>query len=55
MHTRLFLRIAVVLIALLTVSAPAAAEVPQQINYQGYLTDDLGNPQNGNYVMAFAI
>jgi hypothetical protein len=31
-------------------------EVPQQISFQGYLTDDLGNPVDGNdYVMVFSI
>ena len=29
------------------------AEVPQQINYQGKLTDPDGNPLNGNFVMIF--
>ena len=30
-------------------------EVPHQINYQGYLTDDLGEPLEGDYVMLFSI
>jgi hypothetical protein len=29
--------------------------IPWHINYQGYLTDDLGNPLTGDYYMAFAI
>ena len=31
------------------------AEVPHQINCQGYLTDDLGNPLDGEYWMLFSI
>ena len=30
-------------------------EVPQQVNYQGQLTDDVGNPLDSNYVMVFSI
>lgn len=29
--------------------------VPQQINYQGYLTDNSGNPVNGDHTMTFTI
>ena len=31
------------------------AEVPHQLSYQGYLTDDLGDPLNGDYLMIFSI
>jgi len=31
------------------------AEVPQQINYQGLLTDDVGTPLDGDYQMVFSI
>jgi len=33
----------------------ASAEVPHLINYQGRVTDDLGNPLNGTYWMTFSI
>ncbi|MFC1888762.1 tail fiber domain-containing protein [Thermodesulfobacteriota bacterium] len=33
----------------------ANAAVPQEINYQGYLTDDSGNPIDGGVEMLFAI
>ncbi|RLC04937.1 MAG: hypothetical protein DRH34_03240, partial [Deltaproteobacteria bacterium] len=31
------------------------AQVPGQMNYQGYLTDTDGKPLDGNYTMAFAL
>jgi hypothetical protein len=31
------------------------SQVPQMINYQGTLTDDAGNPLDGNYDMTFSI
>lgn len=34
---------------------PAAAAVPQQINYQGYLTDVAGTPLTGSYAMVFSL
>ncbi|MFC1889290.1 hypothetical protein ACFL4G_05995, partial [Thermodesulfobacteriota bacterium] len=33
----------------------AMADIPQEINYQGYLTDDSGNPIDGGVEMLFAI
>ena len=33
----------------------AIGEVPHQINYQGYITDDLGNPLDGEYWFLFSI
>lgn len=34
---------------------PARADIPQLLNYQGYLTDDAGTPLNGVQKLAFAI
>ncbi len=39
----------------LTVIPVGAADVPMRINYQGYLTDDVGNPIDGNTQIAFRI
>ncbi len=33
----------------------ASAEVPQQVNYQGYLTDASGTSTDGDYQMVFSI
>ncbi|MBN1380612.1 MAG: hypothetical protein JXA41_02935 [Deltaproteobacteria bacterium] len=47
-----------VLFSVLLIVLPAFlwAEVPQQINYQGYLTDQAGNPvPDGSYIMIFSI
>jgi hypothetical protein len=33
----------------------ASTEVPHLINYQGMLTDDMGNPENGSYSFEFLI
>jgi len=33
----------------------ALAQIPQTINYQGYLTDSNGNPLSGNYNIKFSI
>ena len=41
---------------LLFAAVAAMAQVPQQISYQGLLTDDAGNPVvDGSYAMTFAI
>ena len=46
--------IAVTLVTLGVVEVASA--IPQLINYQGYLTDDLGNPvADGNYRLVFRI
>jgi hypothetical protein len=39
----------------LALASLTVAEVPQLINYQGRLTDDLGNPVNGTVSMTFTI
>ncbi len=45
----------VILSALLFSLSVARAEVPGQINYQGFLTDDVGAPIDGDVPMNFAI
>ena len=35
--------------------SPGWGEIPHLINYQGMLTDDSGNPLNGNYNLTFKI
>jgi len=45
----------VLLIVLTFVSAVTYAAVPNQINYQGFLTDADGNPADGTYNISFAI
>jgi hypothetical protein len=57
--------LAIVLIFSLTIAANDTPEkgkkdnpqptIPQMINYQGKLTDNSGNPQNGNFNMTFKI
>jgi hypothetical protein len=34
---------------------PTPIQIPEMINYQGYLTDDEGNPINGNLEMTFSV
>jgi hypothetical protein len=41
--------------AILAGTGPAWAAVPQQINYQGYLTDAGGTPLTGSYAMVFKL
>ncbi len=43
-----------VLMGILTTCA-VWGEIPHQINYQGYLTDDQGNPLDGHYDLVFRI
>lgn len=45
----------VLLFVLLAVAQPATAEVPNQMNYQGQLTDDLGAPLDTVVSMTFTI
>ena len=49
--------VSIFIVLTLMVGLPATGfgDVPHQINFQGYLTDDLGNPLNGEYSMTFAI
>jgi hypothetical protein len=39
----------------LVLTAPALADVPNLLNYQGRLTDPSGNPKNGTFTMQFAV
>ena len=57
MKSRMMMSCSVGLLLLLTVLLPVThASVPQQINYQGSLTDSDGNPvPDGDYGMSFAI
>ena len=57
MKVKSFLTILVGVLFLLTmVPLTGHAEVPEQINYQGYLTDPDGNPVlDGDYLMGFSI
>jgi len=41
--------------ALMICGASSHADLPKLINYQGMLTDDLGNPLNGSYDLIFRI
>lgn len=41
--------------AILAGTGPAWAAVPQQINYQGYLTNGGGTPLTGSYAMVFKL
>ena len=43
------------LFAVLFSTSSSYSGVPQMINYQGKVTDDQGNPLNGNYDMIFSI
>lgn len=44
-----------IIMTMLAIPSNGFGDVPQQINYQGYLTDDLGSPQDNSYGMVFAI
>ena len=56
MRSRLLITCCVGLLLLSGVPAMIHAEVPNQINYQGYLTDSDGNPvPDNNYGMLFTI
>ena len=50
---RFLMLIAVALLGL--AASPCWSEIPHMINYNGMLTDDAGNPLNGNYDLTFAI
>ncbi len=55
-HAGLLRLFAVICMTILIISSAAAsAQVPQKINYQGYLTDAAGNPVDGSLSMTFAI
>jgi hypothetical protein len=47
--------VSIVLILIVCLPTVGFGDVPHQINYQGYLTDDLGNPLDGDYAMIFTI
>ncbi len=52
------MRVVVLLGVLVIVAAlpvTGFGDVPQQVNYQGYLTDDVGNPLDNDHVMVFSI
>lgn len=55
LHFNYFKLIFLVLIICLLFFISVNAQVPQLINYQGRLTDDIGNPLSGNYLMTFKI
>ena len=59
MRQRMGIRSVLVLMGVVVIVAalPIAGfcEVPQKIGYQGKLTDDLGNPLDGDYMMVFSI
>jgi hypothetical protein len=57
MRLKMLIACCVGLLSLLTiVPAVTYAAIPQQINYQGYLTDSTGNPvSDGDYDISFAI
>jgi len=42
-------------LALTFAAAPALADTPNLLNYQGRLTDPSGNPSNGTFSMTFAV
>ena len=46
---------AVLALALMVLASHVRAEVPQLMNYQGLVTDNLGNPLNGTYSFTFRI
>jgi hypothetical protein len=45
----------IIVLMLFLMLLAAASEVPEAINYQGYLTDAEGNPLNGDVGMTFRI
>ena len=45
----------IIILALSILTISVNAEVPQKINYQGRLTDDVGNPINGSVSINFKI
>jgi hypothetical protein len=45
----------ITVIMLVLVASLCAAEIPKLINYQGMLTDDVGNPLSGSYTLIFRI
>jgi len=47
--------IALIIVTLVMLASPLAAEIPHQINYQGLLTDDDGTPLAGTYDLTFTI
>ena len=56
MGIRIAIGILGVLAMMVVMPMSGFGEVPQKISYQGFLTDDLGNPvSNDDYVMVFSI
>lgn len=49
------MRLVLIATIVLAISTSAVAQVPQIINYQGHLSDDMGVPVNGDRKMVFAI
>ncbi|UCF64286.1 MAG: hypothetical protein JSW33_00220 [bacterium] len=43
------------LLVLLFIIAPTFSQIPRQMNYQGYLTDNNNNPVTGNLMLRFTI
>lgn len=52
---RVFVTLAGVLFLFAMVPLAINAQVPEEINFQGYLTDSGGNPLNGDYSMQFSL
>ena len=52
---RVFKLVALIAIFVSGAMMNTAAEVPPFISYQGFVTDNLGDPANGTYLMHFAI
>lgn len=45
----------ILVLSILAVASITVAEVPLTINYQGYLTDDAGDPLTGSHDIIFTI
>ncbi len=51
----LVVAIAVIGVSLVVAAGESPAPIPTEINYQGYLTDDSGNPLDGSYTVVFSL
>jgi hypothetical protein len=51
---RAYIPFAAVIVAVV-LTAPALADAPTLLNYQGRLTAPSGNPKNGTFTMQFAV
>ena len=54
-NTKNVVSIVIILIVMVGLPTTGFGDVPHQINYQGTLTDNLGNSLDGDYAMTFAI